>query len=371
MVPLTKELGRLAGPEAAGFVHWGATTQDILDTALVLQMRDALVILEAELAAVIRALVQRASTYRDDVMAGRTHLQHALPITFGYKCAIWLAPLVEHLETLRRLRPRILVVEFGGAVGTLASLGTEGRAVTVGLAAELGLGIPDAPWHADRSGIAEIVCALGVACGSLAKFAADIVLLMQTEVAEVFEPHAPGRGGSSTMPQKRNPIASEYVIAGARGVRALVPLFLEAMVGDHERSTGPWQSEELALPQIFVYASATFAHARTIAEGMTVDTQRMRANLDVTHGLIMAEAVAMALAEKRGKSEAHHLIERACTTAIENGTALVDVLIAEPEITSDLDEETIRRLADPARYTGESGAVVDRVVARAEKLLER
>ncbi len=369
VVPLTKELGRLAGAEAAGFVHWGATTQDILDTALVLQIREALDLLEAELVAVIRALGARAQTHRDDVMAGRTHLQHALPITFGYKCAVWLAPLLDHLVTLRRLRARILVVEFGGAVGTLASLGDRGRAVTSALAEELGLGVPDAPWHADRSAIAEVACAIGVACGSLAKFAADIVLLMQTEVAEVFEPHAPGRGGSSTMPQKRNPIASEYVIAGARGVRALVPLVLEAMVGDHERSTGPWQSEELAVPQIFVWASAAFLHARTIAEGMTVDTRRMRENLEITHGLIMSEAVAMALAERLGKANAHHVVERACTTALENGTSLADVLAAEPEIANALDDAAIRQLVDPARYTGEAAAVVERIMTRAETLL--
>jgi 3-carboxy-cis,cis-muconate cycloisomerase len=228
---------------------------------------------------------------------------------------------------------------------------------------------PDAPWHVDRSRLANAAAACAVACGSAAKFATDIVLLMQSEVAEVFEPQAPGRGGSSTMPQKRNPIASEYVIAAARGVRALVPLVLEAMVGDHERSTGPWQSEEIALPQIFVLASAAFAQARAIAEGMTVDVVRMRANVDLTHGLIVSEAVAMALAERIGKADAHHAVERACAAVLAGAGDLVTVLAADPVVTAALDEPRLRALLDPGAYVGESSAVVDRVVARAQNVL--
>jgi 3-carboxy-cis,cis-muconate cycloisomerase len=302
-------------------------------------------------------------------MAGRTHLQHALPLTFGYKCAVWLAPFCDALEALRSAGAAVRVVQFGGAVGTLASLGPNGRAVTLGLARELGLRAPDAPWHVDRSRLAHAAAACAIACGSAAKFATDVVLLMQSEVAEVFEPQAPGRGGSSTMPQKRNPIASEYVIAAARGVRALVPLVLEAMVGDHERSTGPWQSEEIALPQIFVLASAAFAQARAIAEGMTVDVARMRANVDLTHGLIVSEAVAMALAERIGKAEAHHAVERACVAVLAGAGDLVTVLAADPAVTAVLDEPRLRALLDPGAYVGESSAVVDRVVARAENVL--
>ncbi len=364
IVPLTKELARRAGPEASGFVHWGATTQDVLDTALVLQLREGLALLEVDLRATIEALAQRAERHRGDVMPGRTHLQHALPITFGYKVAVWLAPLLEHLARFDALRARVLRVQFGGAVGTLASLGNHGREVTVALAEELALAVPDAPWHADRSAFAEVATFLGVVCGSLAKFAGDVVLLMQTEVAEVFEPYAPGRAGSSTMPQKRNPIASEYVLASTRGVHALVPVVLAAMAGDHERSTGPWQSEEIALPQILVLASAAFAHAKAIAQGMTVDTARMRRNLDATNGLIMAEAVAMALAESVGRAEAHHLVEQACTVAIERERPLIDVLAEEPAVTRQLDRRRLAELFDPARYVGESSAVVDRVLTR-------
>ena len=364
VVPLTKELAKRAGGEAARYVHLGATTQDILDTALVLQIRDALVLLETDLRATADALAERARRHRDDVMAGRTHLQHALPITFGYKVAVWLAPLLDDLAAVEALRARVLQVQFGGAVGTLASLGERGREVTVALAEELGLAVPDAPWHVDRSAFATLACAVGVACGSVAKIAGDVILLMQTEVGEVFEPHASGRGGSSTMPQKRNPIASEYVLACTRGVHALVPLMLTAMADDHERSTGPWQSEEIALPQLLVLASGAFAQARAIAEGMTVDTARMRANLDLTGGLIMAEAVATALAASLGNAEAHQLVERACAAAIEEKRPLLEILAHDPDVSAHVGRAELEGLFRPESYTGESSAVVDRVLAR-------
>ncbi|HTJ26838.1 MAG TPA: 3-carboxy-cis,cis-muconate cycloisomerase [Candidatus Limnocylindria bacterium] len=368
VVPLTKQLAQLAG-EAGRYVHWGATTQDILDTATVLQLDEGFGLLEADLAATVAALARRAREHRDDVMAGRTHLQHALPVTLGYKLAVCLAPLLEHLERLRTVRERVRTVQFGGAVGTLASLGERGRDVVVAIAAELGLRVPDAPWHVDRSSFADAACTLGMICGSLAKFATDVVLLMQTEVGELAEPHAPGRGGSSTMPQKRNPIASEYVLAAARGVHALVPLLLGAMAGDHERATGPWQAEEIALPQIFVLSSAACAQARAIAEGMTVDVARMRRNLDATGGLIVSEAVSMALAERLGHAPAHHVVQQASAAAIESGRPLLDILAETDEVTAYFDRAALVRLLDPARYTGEAGAVVDRVLARASRAI--
>jgi 3-carboxy-cis,cis-muconate cycloisomerase len=369
VVPLIQQVAQLAGNDAGRYVHWGATTQDILDTATVLQLRDAFELLESDLAAIARALVSRAQLHRGDVMAGRTHLQHALPITFGYACAVWLAPLLDHVERLRSVRERVLTLQFGGAVGTLASLGKHARDVAVALAEGLQLRVPDAPWHVDRSVFAEAAAAVGVACGSLAKIATDVALLMQTEVAEVFEPHAPGRGGSSTMPQKRNPIACEYVLATTRGVHALVPLMLQATAGDHQRSTGPWQTEEIALPQIFVLASAAFAQTRTIAEGMTVDAARMRHNVDATAGLIASEAVAMALAEHVGHSAAHAIVSDACATAITAQQPLLDELVTRPEVTHYFDRAALEQLLDPARYLGESGAIVDRVVRRAARIL--
>ncbi|HZO92624.1 MAG TPA: 3-carboxy-cis,cis-muconate cycloisomerase [Candidatus Baltobacteraceae bacterium] len=363
VVALTKQLARLAGDDAGRYVHWGATTQDVLDSATVLQLRDAWALLAPDLDATIEALAALAKLHRDDTMPGRTHLQHALPITFGYACAVWLAPLLEHRRRLRDVFARSRVLQFGGAVGTLASLGARGREVALALACELDLHAADAPWHVDRSAFAEVACALGIACGSLAKIATDVILLMQTEVAEAAEPHAPGRGGSSTMPQKRNPIASEYVIAATRGVHALVPLMLQAMPGDHQRSTGPWQSEEIALPQICVLASAAFAHARTIVEGLSVDAARMRANLDETHGLIVAEAVSMALAERVGHARAHAIVESASSEAIAARRPLLDVLAVRPDVAAHVDRAQLAELLDPARYVGEAGAVVDRVLA--------
>jgi 3-carboxy-cis,cis-muconate cycloisomerase len=369
VVALVKALGSVAGKAAARYVHWGATTQDIVDTGLVLQIRAGLDLVERDLAAIIRALAEKAVRHRGDVMAGRTHLQHALPITFGFKCAIWLAPLIDDIERLRQLRPRVLRVQLGGAVGTLASLGEKGRAVTVALAQALDLAVPDAPWHVGRGALVEAASALGTICGNLAKFATDIILLMQTEIAEVMEPHQQGRGGSSTMPQKRNPIASEYILAASRGVHALVPMMLSAMAQDHERATGPWQSEQLALPQIFVLTSGALAHAAGLAQGMSVDVARMRRNLDSTGGLIMAEAVMMALAEKTGRGTAHDLVEHACARAIEQRRPLGEALAEDDAITAHLDAAAIARLVEPANYIGESQAVVDRVVARAREIL--
>ncbi|HYM03098.1 MAG TPA: 3-carboxy-cis,cis-muconate cycloisomerase [Stellaceae bacterium] len=369
VVAVAKALGRAAGGDAARYVHWGATTQDIMDTAVVLQVRDGLALIGRDIAAIVSALADMAESHRDTVMTGRTHLQHALPVTFGYKCAVWLAPFIDHLARFTELKQRALTVQFGGAVGTLASLGGDGRAVTTGLAAELGLTAPLSPWHVSRERLVEVAALLALVCGSLAKIATDVMLLMQTELGEVFEPHQAGRGGSSTMPQKRNPIASEYVLAATRGVHALLPLLFNAMAQDQERATGPWQSEQLALPQIFVLTAGALAHGRTLAEGLTVDAAAMRRNLDATHGLIMAEAFMMELAEKIGRDDAHHAIQHACGKALEEDRFLVDVLAEDPDIAVHLDRDTLERLADPAAYLGEARDVVDRVVAGARAAL--
>jgi len=363
-------VGLVAGLSAAtgahgGWTHWGATTQDIMDSATALQVRDGLVLVRADLVALVAALAGQAATHRDTLMAGRTHLQHALPVTFGLKLATWLAPLVAHVERLDQLSPRACVVQFGGAAGTLASLGGEGIAVMEGLAGELGLGVPDAPWHVGRDGLAEAVSFLGLLCGSLAKIATDVILLAQNEVAELTEPYVHGRGQSSTMPQKRNPIASEYILASARGVQALVPLMQGAMAHDHERATGPWQAEPLAIGQAFVLTHGALVHARAIAEGMVVDAVRMRANLDLTGGLIVAEAVMMGLAPVLGREAAHHVVKHACDLALAEGVGLAEALGRDSAVASRLDAAAIARLVDPAAYLGSAGAFVDRVVARA------
>jgi 3-carboxy-cis,cis-muconate cycloisomerase len=368
VVALVHELGRVAGDEAARYIHLGATTQDLLDTALVLQLQRAFVIIRRDLIAIARALADRAARFRDTPMAGRTHLQHAVPTTFGLKCAVWASPLVTHLERLDQAAPRILVVQLGGAAGTLAALGANGPAVIEALARELGLGVPDVPWHAQRDRFAETAALLALICGSLSKFALDVTLMMQTEVGEVSEPHDEGRGGSSTMPQKRNPIASEYILAATRAVHALVPVMLGAMTADHERATGPWQSESLALPQCVALTAGALAHARSIAEGMTVDTELMRRNLEHTGGLIMAEAIATALVPSIGRAAAEAAVARACDRSMAEGIPLATILRIDSELRPHLTDADIDRLTNPALYLGSAGAFVDRVVARVAAL---
>ncbi len=361
VVGLVAGLSRAAGA-AGGWTHWGATTQDIMDTATVLQVREGLSLVRAALSGMVAALTLQAEKHRRTVMAGRTHLQQALPITLGLKCAVWAQPLIAHVHRLDALRPRVEQVSFAGAAGTLASLGDQGIAVMEGLAAELGLAAPAAPWHVCRDGLAETVSFLGLVCGSLAKLATDVILLAQTEVGELAEPYVAGRGSSSTMPQKRNPIASEYILAAARMVHALVPVMLGAMAADHERATGPWQAEPLALPQAFVLTHGALQHASAIAGGMVIDEARMRRNLDLTGGLIVAEAVMMGLAPHIGRGEAHHVVKHACDAALAEAIPLADALAREPAVASRLDRAAIERLTDPAHYLGSADAFIDRVL---------
>ena len=367
VVGLVAGLSRAAG-EAGGWTHWGATTQDIMDTATVLQVRDGLTLIRTALAGMVAALIAQAEQHRRTVMAGRTHLQQALPITLGLKCAVWAQPLIAHIHRLDALRPRIEQVSFAGAAGTLASLGDQGIAVMEGLAAELGLAAPAAPWHVSRDGFAETVAFLGLVCGSLAKLATDVILLAQTEVGELAEPYVAGRGSSSTMPQKRNPIASEYILAAARTVHALMPVMFGAMAADHERATGPWQAEILALPQAFVLTHGALQHAGAIAEGMVIDEPRMRRNLDLTGGLIVAEAVMMGLAPHLGRGEAHHVVKHACDVALQQGLPLADTLAREPTVATRLDRAAVERLTNPAHYLGSTDAFIDRVLKLARTI---
>jgi 3-carboxy-cis,cis-muconate cycloisomerase len=364
IVPLIKALGKACAGEAGRWVHWGATTQDIMDTALVLQLRDGLELIRQDLAGIEAALADLARRYRDTPMAGRTHAQHALPITFGFKCALWLAPLQRHSDRLARLSGEVAVVQFGGAVGTLASLGADGIGVMEALAAELGLRAPPIAWHVGRDGLAEVASFLGLLTGSLGKIATDVALLMQAEIGEVAEPYREGRGGSSTMPQKRNPIACEFILACARNVRQLVPVILDAMVHDHERATGPWHAEWIALPQAFALTAGALHHTRALLEGLIVDPARMRRNLDTTRGMISAEAVMMALAPHVGRDDAHQLVAAACHRALAHDRHLLEELQADAAITEHLPPARLIELLDPQNYTGLAGEFVDRVLAR-------
>jgi 3-carboxy-cis,cis-muconate cycloisomerase len=364
IVGLVAQLAKQCG-EAGRYLHWGATTQDIMDTAVVLQMRAALALVDDGLARIGGSLTALAKTYRSTLMPGRTHLQHALPITFGYKAAVWLSPMLRHRQRLKELSPRLLVGQFAGAAGTLASLGDKGLAVHDALMAELGLGVSEMPWHVARDSVAETVSLLGLITGSLGKIATDVALLMQTEVGEAFEPFQEGRGSSSTMPQKRNPIGSELIIAAARIVRQHAGLMLDGMAADHERATGPWQLEWMALPEAFLATGAALGQAREMLDGLIVVPERMRRNLDLTGGQIVAEAVMMALAEHTGRQRAHHIVAHASRAALEKATPLLAELEADPEVSRHLDGARLRQLTDPANYLGSALAMVDRLLARA------
>jgi 3-carboxy-cis,cis-muconate cycloisomerase len=362
ILPLVHQLARMCG-ESGRYLHWGATTQDIMDTAVVLQVRDALQVVGSELNDLRAILVRLARKHRDTPMAGRTHLQQALPVTFGYKVAVWLSMFDRHAERLAQMRPRVLTGQFAGAAGTLASLADRGLAVQKALMEELGLGVPVATWHVARDGLAEAINLLGLITGSLGKVAYDVMLMASTEFAEVYEPFVKGRGASSTMPQKRNPISSELIFAASKAVRQHAGLMLDAMIHDFERATGPWHAEWIALPESFILTAGALHQAKFMLDGLIVDDRKMADNLGLSKGLIVAEAVMMGLAPHIGRQEAHDVVYDACRTVNEQGGTLADVLGAMPAVSSRLDRAAIERLTDPARYLGAAPEMVDRVIA--------
>ncbi|GKQ51403.1 adenylosuccinate lyase family protein [Bradyrhizobium sp. Ce-3] len=366
ILPLVHQMAKQCG-EAGRYVHWGATTQDIMDTAVVLQLRDGLAIIEDDIAALRGILADLSKKYRDTPMAGRTHLQQALPVTFGYKTAIWLAALDRHAARLAELKPRVLVGQFAGAAGTLASLGGKGFEVQAALCEELGLGVPVSTWHVARDGLAEAVNFLALVTGTLGKIALDIMIMASTEFAEVYEPFVKGRGASSTMPQKRNPISSELMLAAAKAVRQHAGLMLDAMVQDFERATGPWHAEWMAIPESFVLTAGALHQARFALGGLIVDEKRMAANLDISRGLIVAEAVMMGLAPAVGRQEAHDLVYDACRVANDKGLTLAEALAADQRVASRIDRATIDRLTAPKNYLGLAPEMVDRVLASVKR----
>lgn len=371
ILPLVHQLVAMCG-EAGRYVHWGATTQDIMDTANVLQVRAALDIVDADIRTLRGTLADLALRHRDTPMAGRTHLQQALPVTFGYKVGVWLAMFDRHQQRLAQLRERVLVVEFAGAAGTLASLGTAqgnpGFAVQAALADELGLAVPATTWHVARDGFAEAVNLLALVTGSLGKVALDIMLMASTEFAEVYEPFVKGRGASSTMPQKRNPISSELMLAAAKAVRQHAGLMVDAMVQDFERATGPWHAEWVALPESFILTAGALHQAKFALGGLIVDADQMRRNLGLSRGLIVAEAVMMGLAPALGRQQAHDVVYDACRTVNTQGGTLADALAALPAVTALVDRATIDRLTDPTRYLGLAPDMVDRALAASARV---
>jgi 3-carboxy-cis,cis-muconate cycloisomerase len=365
-IPLVKALTAdvaKADADAARYVHWGATSQDVIDTATMLTLRAAINALLSDLDRAIAGFAKLATQHRNTAMVARTWLQHALPMPFGLKLAEYAAALHRSRVRLKRLRAEGLALQFGGAAGTLAALGDKGLLVAEKLAGELKLPLPDAPWHAHRDRIAEAASVFAILTGSCGKIARDVSLMMQTDVAEAFEPSGEGRGGSSTMPHKRNPVAAATVLAAATMAPNLAATIFAAQVQDHERSAGPWHAEWPTLPTLQLVTSGALAAIVDLAEGLEVDAARMRVNLDATHGLIMAEAVTFALAETIGKSDAHHLVEAASKKAIAGKQHLRDVLTSDPKVTAHLSADKLAKLFDPMAYQGVSLALIDRLLA--------
>jgi 3-carboxy-cis,cis-muconate cycloisomerase len=365
-IPLVKALTAdvaKADAEAARYVHWGATSQDVIDTAVMLTLRAGIDALLADIGRAIAGFAALARQHRNTAVVARTWLQHALPMPFGLKLAEYAAALHRSRVRLQRLRREALALQFGGAAGTLAALGDKGLLVAEKLARELELPLPDAPWHSHRDRIAETASVFAILAGTCGKIARDVQLMMQTDVAEAFEPSGEGRGGSSTMPHKRNPVAAATALAAAIMAPNLAATIFAAQVHDHERSAGPWHAEWPTLPNLLLVTSGALAAIVDIAEGLEVDAVRMRVNLDATHGLIMAEAVAMALAEKIGKSEAHHLVEAASKQAVAGKKDLREVLTGDTRVTAHLSAEKLTKLFEPMAYQGVSQALIDRLLA--------
>ena len=369
-IPLVRMLTKHVGGDAQKFVHWGATSQDAIDTALMLQMRDGLDLLVEELLGVCAACAKLAEDHRQTLMVGRTLLQQALPITFGLKAARWLALTVRQVQALRDRRERALAVQLGGAAGTLAAFGENGLQVVELLAKDLGLLAPDLPWHTERDRVAEIAASLGVASGAMEKIARDVILLAQTEVGEVSEGDAPGKGGSSAMPQKHNPVEATSAIASARLAIGVVPVILSAMGQEHERAAGGWQAEWAALPDLFRYTAGAVASVRGTLSGLQIDPARMKANLDLTGGLIMAESLTMTLAPRLGRSDAQRLVKATCEEAVRSGVNLRQTALADAQIRAILSPAEIEQATNPSAYLGSTDTFINRALAAYRKIAD-
>ena len=363
IIAVVNQINALTRDRLGEYCHWGATTQDITDTATVMQIREGLALIESDLAEISNSLAGLSKKYRDTPVIGRSNLQQAIPVTFGFKTASILAGIERHRERLQQLKPRVLVGEFGGACGTLASIEKGAMETQAGLMRELGLGCPLIAWHTVRDNIAEVGAFLGLVGGSLGKIAMDVKLMMQTEVGEVFEPFAQGRGSSSTMPQKRNPISCLYIHANISVVRQHAAALMDAMVADHERSTGPWEIEWVSLPEIFCLLSGALKQTKFVLAGLEVDTAKMRANIDMTHGLVMSEAVMMGLGPYIGREYAHDLVYDLCREAVKQSRPLVDILAEHPEINAHVSRAQLEAFCDPANYLGQAGVMIDQVLA--------
>jgi 3-carboxy-cis,cis-muconate cycloisomerase len=363
IVPLLRAIKDVCEGDAGEFVHWGTTTQDIMDTGTVLQIREALDEIEPNLRKMIKLAAELARTHRSTVMAARSHGQQALPITFGFKVAGWAAELNRNLERFVQMRERVLIGQFSGAVGTLAALGKDGDAVQSQLMAELGLINPPITWHTSRDSMAEITCTLAMCVASIGKIAHEIYTLQKTEVAELEEPFSTGKVGSSTMPHKRNPPTCEGIVAIARIVRGIVPMAIEGMMAEHERDKVVLQVEREYISRLFSLTDAAVKKMSYVLAGLTVRPANMRRNLDIQKGLLMSEPVMMTLGHKLGRQMAHELVYEICMEAFTNDEPLREALLKNPEISSRISESELDAMLDPSSYLGMAETFVDRVLA--------
>jgi 3-carboxy-cis,cis-muconate cycloisomerase len=364
ILPLVHALAKAVDTETARYVHWGSTTQDVLDTGLAIQLKAGFDALDDYLVRLQDILLALAEEHRDTVMVGRTMQQQAAPITFGYKVAVWLYQLHRHRERLGPTRERAVMGQIAGAVGTNATYRERGLEVLAATCAELGLGEPPISWHVARDGLTEATMLLGLVSGTLAQIGNEVMLLSRSEVGEVGEPFVTGRGASSTLPQKRNPILCQPLVAAGRMMREKVALSCDTLVWDHERSgQGMMHLEWDILPQAFVILGGMFENAFGILDGMVVDTERMRANLMASGGLVMTEAVMMGLAPAIGRNQAHDIVYAACSECSDGKKTLREALLGNPVIAEHLSEADIDRMLDPINHVGTAPQMVDRVVA--------
>ena len=363
ILPLVEQLSLSVDDGYGQYCHWGATTQDIMDTADVLQIRKGITLLSKDLNAIAVALSKIVKKHINTPMAGRTHLQHALPIPFGYKAATWLSSIDRHTKRLEEIKSRVFNVSFFGAAGTLASLGeTDGLQTQTNLAKELNLNVPDVSWHSIRDNFCEVTGWLALVGASLGKIAYDVMLMMQTEIQEVAEPFLHGRGASSTMPQKRNPISSEVMLACSKLLREHHSSMLDAMVLDHERATGQWHVEWYTLPNAFIISSACLSSAKYLLEGLEISVDNMKDNMNKTNGLIVAESVMMSLAPHIGRQVAHDIVYECCRDSLKNKTPFIDALLSQAAISNIFNKSQLVKIVNPANYLGAAPAMAQRLL---------
>jgi len=365
LVPALRALQAACADDHGEYLHFGPTTQDVLDTGMVLQLKEAHAIILRDLRRVGRELLRLAETHKATPMAGRTHGVQALPITFGHKCAIWLAEAGRNFHRLVELAARTFVGSLTGAVGTQASFGARAFELDTNVMARLDLGVADISWQTARDRLAEYAGALGLVGGALAKIAHEIIILSHNEIDEVAEPFDHGKVGSSTMPHKRNPVICEGVVAVGRALRASVALMQEALVVEHERDASTWRLEWKALPEACLMTGAMLAQMRYVLGGLEVFPEKMRRNLDTLGGFLMSERVMFALADKVGKQSAHELVYEVAMRGIAQGVPFERALMADAAVRDAIDPQELAALLDPTTYVGHAPAIVERVVAEA------